>query len=265
MQRTFSVIGALVLAAWTAGGALAWWQAQGHWTLVVQEGEPGPSVEDERLALLDEQVQSLSGDLRALSGILEQNLGVLDERAAERDGEQRAALERELGTLRADLARVGSSASELDRSLDRRLAALRAGWRADLDAALAERPAPELASEPLVALEPPPDAPPPEPEAAEPEPTAEPAPPVPARRASFLAFELPSDDFRFDERRSWTVIPALSRVGFDGESTLHDFTGTTSEVRGRIAADLAHPDASPDCEVRVVRRRGWPRDGQRGP
>ncbi len=70
-------------------------------------------------------------------------------------------------------------------------------------------------------------------------------------RKSFLAFQLPSDDFRFDERRTWAVLPALSRVGFDARTTLHDFTATTSTIEGELEADLARPGEAPRAHLRV--------------
>ena len=60
-------------------------------------------------------------------------------------------------------------------------------------------------------------------------------------KKSFLGFRLPSRAFAFDQRQSYEVVPELSRVGFDAKSTLHDFSGVTSNVRGAFAANLADP------------------------
>lgn len=70
-------------------------------------------------------------------------------------------------------------------------------------------------------------------------------------RRSFLAFQLPSDDFRFDERRTWAVLPALSRVGFDARTTLHDFTATTSAIEGELEADLSRAGEAPRAHLWV--------------
>lgn len=39
----------------------------------------------------------------------------------------------------------------------------------------------------------------------------------------------------------YQVDPARSEVGFDGTSTLHDFTGRTRDVSGQVFVDFAHP------------------------
>jgi polyisoprenoid-binding protein YceI len=238
MKRILAWIGALALVAFGAGGALAWWQAKGHWTLVVQEGEPAPSPVDEHVQLLDERVQTLATDLRALTQQLETNLGVLDERGEERAQEASAQRERQVAGLREELAKLSGRAAGLEAGLAGLQAQLRD--REEAEAALAAAPAPMV--EPAA-----------EPEPSEPEPAAtEPEPEPPPRRASFLAFELPSDDFSPDERRTWTVVPALSRVGFDGTSTLHDFSGTTSDVAGELSVALEHPGEQPAASIRVV-------------
>jgi polyisoprenoid-binding protein YceI len=65
---------------------------------------------------------------------------------------------------------------------------------------------------------------------------------LPARtRRSFLSFALPGDGFAFDQLQRFEIIPSLSRVGFDAKSTLHDFTGVTSAVRGSVVARLSAP------------------------
>ena len=63
----------------------------------------------------------------------------------------------------------------------------------------------------------------------------------PKKRGSFLAFDLPSSEFRFEGLQTFEVVPSLSRVGFDAKSTLHDFTGATTEVSGELTTDLSDP------------------------
>lgn len=242
MKRISNLVGALALFAWTALGALAWWQATGHWTLVVQEGErPDESAAARELALLDEKVVGLATDVHALAEQLEKNLGVLDERGEERARGVRAALDERAEALARELAaqaqRIAALGDELRQGQDARAQ----------DPNLAPEPAaldaaPEVAPESFVAQE----------STAPPVSSATPdgaGAPEPATRASFLAFRLPSDDFRFDERRTWTVVPALSRVGFDAKSTLHDFSGTTSEVSGSVSVELAHAERAPKAQV----------------
>lgn len=60
---------------------------------------------------------------------------------------------------------------------------------------------------------------------------------------SFLAFRLPKRELRFAGRQRFEVLSSLSRVGFDAESTLHDFTGACDSVTGSLTLDLADPAA----------------------
>lgn len=72
-----------------------------------------------------------------------------------------------------------------------------------------------------------------------------------APRKSFLSFQLPSDAFDFERTLRLEIVPSLSRVGFDATSTLHDFSGTTSEVAGELTACLARPAEECRGEIRV--------------
>ena len=93
----------------------------------------------------------------------------------------------------------------------------------------------------------------PAPEAAAPQAmTPEPAPAPAAPKKSFLAFQLPSQSFAFDQRQSFTVLPQLSRVGFDAKSTLHDFSGVTSAIEGELEVCLARP--AEGCRGRIKAR-----------
>ncbi len=83
-----------------------------------------------------------------------------------------------------------------------------------------------------------------------PTPAATPAAPEPPAHG-FLSFQLPSDAVRFDRRQRFTVVPSLSRVGFDGSSTLHGFTGVTSTLTGTVEVDLSHADRDPRAEIHV--------------
>ena len=173
------------------------------------------------------------------SGAVEQNFGALvEEVRGGRDGQDElggrlASLEAGVGELAARVAEL-SSAREAVPSVAAAVeppAEVPAATDTVQDAAEAE-PAPE----PVV------EAPPP---------AVEEAPPEPATRRSFLSFRLPSDDFRLDERRRWAVVPSLSRVGFDAKSTLHDFTGVTSDVEGELEVDLSRPTEGLGGEIRA--------------
>ena len=210
------------------------------------------AAERELLALSD-QVNALQADVRALAAALSSDAQALQDFVASQE-ERAAAVARELEALRAELRPLasvsGRAAGELS-GVVRELRGLYADLRAEPDASPAAEPEPsELEATPAkpvidVAVAPAPAAAPPSPVAAAAVSAAE------KPRRSFLAFQLPSSDFRFDERRSWSVLPALSRVGFDAKTTLHDFSGTTSEVAGELTADLAHPEREPRLVLRV--------------
>jgi polyisoprenoid-binding protein YceI len=77
-----------------------------------------------------------------------------------------------------------------------------------------------------------------------------PAANAPAATSGFLSFSLPSRSFSFAGPQRLRVLSSLSRVGFDAKSTLHDFSGVTSEVRGDVVADLADPHYPWSGEIR---------------
>jgi polyisoprenoid-binding protein YceI len=67
------------------------------------------------------------------------------------------------------------------------------------------------------------------------------APPPPSDARRFLSFELSKTGFAFDAPRRYVIVKQLSRVGFDARSTIHDFSGSTSDVTGEIVTCLARP------------------------
>ena len=79
-------------------------------------------------------------------------------------------------------------------------------------------------------------------------PTTAPAAPKPA---GFLSFSLPNTTFQFAAAQDYVLLPELSRVGFDGKSTLHDFSGVTSQVRGQFRADFDDPEGAWSGQVVV--------------
>jgi polyisoprenoid-binding protein YceI len=187
--------------------------------VTVQAGDAGGRPDP--LALVRDELQQVHADLDAIARGLDQNLG------------QMAA------GLEATSRRIDALASA--RGDDTALASVRddlAALRAKLEGASPMAAAP--GSEP-----PRPEPAPPLAVAATGEANAQ-APPT--RR--FLSFSLPSSSFAFDAPRLYRVIPALSRVGFDAKSTLHDFSGVTSAVQGDVHANLADPGFSWHGSVR---------------
>jgi len=177
------------------------------------------------VVLLRDDVATLARDVAALPDMIRAAGEALEERAAARH--------EQLRTAAPDLAPLTEQVAALRRDVD----ALRAAVAASPGAvpAPAEIVVPAAREpEPAVAA----------PAAAAPEPAAPPA------KSSFLSFTLPSARFRFDEPQDYTLVPELSRVGFDAKSTLHDFSGVTSSVRGRFRADF--DDAQGACTGEVV-------------
>ena len=210
-------------------GALGF-ASQGLRLSVAPAEEPSPTVDP--IALLRDDVAALQRDLSGLSSDVGANLTAmaqaLDDAAAARDEAQGAA-----------------TAARLD-ALERRLAQLQAGQRA-LQSRLEAAP---LTSPPAGA---PPAAEPAAPEPAAPEPTApEPAaaapPPAAQKKPALFSFRS-SGGLDLDERQRYQVIGSLSRVGFDAKSTLHDFSGVTSQVEGELQLRLADPGRDGEGEV----------------
>ena len=81
----------------------------------------------------------------------------------------------------------------------------------------------------------------------------DPALPTPpsTKRKGFLSFSLPSETLEADRSLRFEIVPSLSRAGFDAKSTLHDFTGTTSDVSGSFVARLTQPGTGSTGRVRV--------------
>jgi polyisoprenoid-binding protein YceI len=206
---------ALALAAGAAAGLSD--LARRH--RIVPLEEPAAARGPEAAALLAEDLALVREDLAALSRALSEELpriAAAAERGARGAEAERA---RELAALHADLARI-----EL---------ALAAREERQVAPALAEREPEPAEAEPPVAVA---------------APAAEPAP-APAR--SFLAFELPSQAFSFERAQRFALVPALSRVGFDARSTLHDFSGVASGVEGAFEVALARPEEGCTGLVRV--------------
>jgi hypothetical protein len=47
----------------------------------------------------------------------------------------------------------------------------------------------------------------------------------------------------------WRVVPARSTIGFDGVSSLHDFTGKTHDITGELRVDPRDPEHSAGGDV----------------
>ena len=223
-------------------GALGVAQSQVEITVRPPEA---PAEGPDPLALLRDDVATLQADLSALSkGLgtnLEQLARGLDGASAERDDEQA----RQLTKLQQRLRTLERAENARAQRLAQQLAALRAE--------LAQRGAAPVASEETPLAQAPAPEPSPEP-ASEPEPEAASEPePAPKQKRGLFSFKLAGGGPDFAQRQRYQVIASLSRVGFDAKSTLHDFSGVTSKVRGwlttRLTGDDAHARGHVEAEV----------------
>jgi polyisoprenoid-binding protein YceI len=177
-------------------------------------------------------------ELRSSLGAQFERLGAaLDERAEARHGEVR------------DVARtVGALGAGQD---DARAALQRLAARLDAVEQHLARLAAAPAAAPAVEHTEPVGAPPPA-VAAEPPAPAEPAP----KKTGFLSFSVAPVKFQFDQPQHYALVPELCRVGFDAKSTLHDFTGVTSKVKGQFTADFDDPRGAfrgeVECEAKTL-------------
>lgn len=254
-SKTLSAIGAAALLLLVGGSAAALFTVQKHLHITVAEeeaasGARGPTP----LATIEEEVGAVRNDLRAFaSGLgpqLEALVAALDESADARS----SALQQELAATRGELAKLQADHARLVQSQQSSRDELRALQAAVAASAGAMSSAPPVASDVTVppAVAPPSAAPLDPPASTESAaPAAATAAPVAApRKKGFLRFDLPSDTFAFDRRSRFSVVPSLSRVGFDAKSTLHDFSGATAKVEGDFITALATPGAA--CSGRIV-------------
>jgi len=206
-----------------------------------------PSEGPDPIALLRDDVATVQNDLGALSKGIGTNLEALgtalDTAAEERHSEQAASAK----ALAGRVARLESSLSTLSKE-ERRLRSEVAALRTALQRSPgqggpttvpADDPAP-AEPEPVAAATPEPAAPP------------APAPKKKRRKRGLFSFKMAGGGPNFNERQRYTVIPSLSRVGFDAKSTLHDFSGVTSKVEGSFVGKLASSDPEAKGRIRAV-------------
>ncbi|MBL8754924.1 MAG: YceI family protein, partial [Planctomycetes bacterium] len=190
------------------------------------------------VALLRDDVGSLARDLGALQSALAGNFEKLAQGLDEAAAARADATQRSLAELQQRVAALAAAQQELPArllALEHRVAALREAPPTAMAAAPSGvtptvatplQPTPE--AEPVV--KPPDPVVPAGPESAQPMAVAKP-------RKSF-GFDVPTSKFKFDEAQDFVLVPELSRVGFDAKSTLHDFSGVTSKLRGSFHAAL---------------------------
>ncbi|MBL8863674.1 MAG: YceI family protein [Planctomycetes bacterium] len=220
--------------------------------VTIQSEEDAARRGPDPLALVAADVGAARDEVRALGEGLADRLQLLHDALEGGATERERSLEAAIAGLRAELAALrtrvaedarnaASSRAELGTALARLAEGRHAGAAAD--AGGAEVPAavvpaalplagtgitPEVEAAVAIAADPGLEA---GPEAPAPKPATK----------GFLSFKIPSQAFAFDRRQRYSVLPNLSRVGFDARSTLHDFSGVTTSVEGDFTANLARP------------------------
>lgn len=262
-SRFLQYFGTLALAALVLGSAVALVTVKSRLQVVVSEAADAAPRGPDPLELLRADLAEVRSDLGAAQAALPEHLQTLHDALDSAGADRTAALKAELASLREQVAAVTArleaserkAAAALDQSqesLQRFATALNELSTAVAQgtakaAELAQKPI-ELAAIPTAPIEVAPvevtpaqvaPVPPPTPE------TAEPA------KKGFLSFKVPEKCFRFDARQRLSVIPSLSRVGFDAKSTLHDFSGVTQKVEGELTVDLSKPGERPKGRIAV--------------
>ncbi|MBL8749974.1 MAG: YceI family protein [Planctomycetes bacterium] len=244
VQKLLQWAGALFVVGLLGASVFALTIVKDRIRVVVAADEAGAGPDP--MALLRDDLQTVSrtvDELRmALGGNFERLGAALEERAEARHADVQG-IARDVTSVRDGSAAVQHQlASILARieALEVRVQARGTGVAA----------APVAAAEPPAApvekpVEKPVDPPAQRPAEQTPEKPAE----KPAAKTGFLSFSVPTVAFRFDERQDYVLAPDLCRVGFDAKSTLHDFTGATSKVTGRFAADMDDPAGAWTGEV----------------
>ena len=261
--KVLQALGALFVLALVGGAVAGFMVLKDRVKVVVSSDEAatGPDA----TALLRDDVQVLARDFgglqQALGTNFEQLGNALEERAAARHAEVQGT-QREVAALQQRLAEQGRALQALRLQLE----ALPASIAAQLPTAAAM--ASGAGAAPAVgATKLPGDQPPTAPEVV----PSEPVPPAPAPgtasqpvagsgteaetkpkpKGGFLSFSVPTAKFQFDQAQDFKLVPELSRVGFDAKSTLHDFSGVTSQVEGSFRADFDDPQGAWSGQVVV--------------
>ncbi len=227
-SRLLQALGVALVLVLIGGAAAGLLVVKDRVRVVVTDDDRTPAPDP--VAMLRDDVATLARDVAALPDAMRAASEQLDARAAARHEQLRAAMP-DFIALTAEVA-----------ALRRDLESLRATVAAPPGAA----PPP-----PAARVEEVPPAPEPAVTAPAPAPHATVGTASPPKNA-FLSFTLPSARFRFDEPQDYTLVPELSRIGFDGKSTLHDFSGVTSKLRGSFRADFDDPDGAWSGEVVVA-------------
>lgn len=242
LGRTLQILGALAVVSLVAGATAGFAVLKDRVRIVVQDGETAPGPDPG--ALLRDDVQVLARDVQGLQQAVAQNFDALAtglEAGAQNRHADVLALRRQVAGLQDHMQRLQQSLAEMEGLV----ALLQSGRAAPSTSTMAAAPTADPTAASNGAGEPGHGQAPPEAAV-----RSSPAETAPAK--GFLSFTLPSSRFRFECLQDYKLLPELSRVGFDAKSTLHDFSGVTSELTGSFRADFDDPQGL--CEGEVVVR-----------
>lgn len=259
--KTLQALGALFVLA-LVGGAIAGFMVLKDRVRVVVAADAAATGPDP-VALLRDDVQTVARDLAALQQALASNFEQLGNALEERANGRHAdvlAMQKDLAALQQRVGALGQQTAGIAGQLQGLPDVVAAAVATKVPAADPAQPGPATAVSVATA---PPDVVPSlrDPANAVAAPTAEPKVEEPAAvpatrpdkpaKGAFLSFSVPAAPFRFDAAQDYALLPDLCRVGFDAKSTLHDFTGVTSQVRGSFHADFDDPQGAWTGEVVV--------------
>jgi polyisoprenoid-binding protein YceI len=254
VKRVLQAVGLVSVLALPALGVGALVIVKDRIQITVREGDSGDAPDP--LALVRDDLQQLHADLDAISKALGGNMAelarVLDEQVETQVRLQSSLADMAAAVSRADTQRVAQSLTDLDQKVSAlHQAVLRLESAATpADVADADPPAaPMVATDQAQPAGETPVTQPVEPPVLPTEQPTEQPTVQPARKPAFLSFELPSQGFEFDKPQHYKILASLSRVGFDAKSTLHDFSGVTSKIRGDFYANLAAAEPAWKGEV----------------
>ncbi|MGE3962747.1 MAG: YceI family protein [Planctomycetota bacterium] len=251
--------GLLALVAFAGSGVVTWGLVKDRLDITIATAPDENQVDP--IALLRDEVAVLRTDLGLLASAITRNFELLAAAGEESSAGVEASIVERLDRLEASLRAPNSIEQEQRQILAELRGALLELGTANLVAKRTEGAVPSPTTDEAWSATPPgaltqeiPAGREPAPPSATPAPTptvaASPVAAPVRKKKGFLAFELPASGFEFDRRQRFEIISSLSRVGFDAKSTLHDFSGVTSQVRGQLVMNLAR--STSDCTGTIV-------------
>lgn len=257
VSKVLSVVGTVAVLGALAATCLGLWVLEDRITLVVAATAPPGQAPAE--ALLRDELASLRTQVEALQAALASNFEsmgtALDERAAARHDATAnqlvgllSAAEDHGGKLRRQQEQLADLSSQYERLAQSLAKATAVSPEAPTSAVIATadpvEPSAAVAQLPVAPSQPTASERAPSDPAgvAATAPATDGVPPAKAAQAGrFLSFRMPTTGSLFQGLHEFVLLEELCRVGFDAKSTLHDFTGVTTQVDGSFRAQFDDP------------------------